>query len=79
MGETMAVDHVFIRQTLKEQGDNADTSLRGKSLQRALGQQVPKTLTPYEWESWYAEHGVPESHKQRETKPKRPWWHFWSD
>ena len=40
-----------------------DNSLRGKSLRRALGKDVPKTLTPYEWEQWYAENGVPEAHK----------------
>ncbi|AQA18219.1 hypothetical protein BST95_08215 [Halioglobus japonicus] len=41
---------------------HADNSLRGKSLQRALGKEIPKTLTPYEWEQWYEENGVPEAH-----------------
>ena len=74
----MAVDHASIRKILKEQDKHADTSLRGKSLQRALGQQVPKTLTPHEWERWYVEHGVPESHKSVKKSAKRPWWRLWS-
>jgi hypothetical protein len=72
------VDDASIRKMLKAQGKHGHTSLRGKSLQRALSEYVPKTLTPHEWESWYAEHGVPESHKEIETKTKRSWWRFWS-
>lgn len=75
----MAVVHASIRAILREQDKNADNSLRGKSLQRAMSQQVPKTLTPHEWERWYAEHGVPESHKGRGTKVKNPWWRFWGN
>ncbi|MFK8047522.1 MAG: hypothetical protein AB8B81_03705 [Halioglobus sp.] len=73
----MAVDHEAIRKILGEQDENADNSLRAKSLQRAMSQQVPKTLTPHEWEQWYAEHGVPESHRAKGTKVKKAWWRFW--
>ena len=55
-----------------------DTSLHAKSLQRALDLEVPKTLTPYEWEQWYAEHGIPQSHKRDEPIPRRNWWRLWA-
>ena len=58
----MAVDHERIRRLLDEKELSTDNSLRAKSLGRAIGGDVPKTLTPYEWEQWYAEHGVPDSH-----------------
>ena len=57
-------------------------SLRSKALQRAAGGQPPRTLTPYEWEQWYAAHGIPESHRRatatrdNPSKEKR-WWQFW--
>jgi hypothetical protein len=35
---------------------------------------VPQTLTPHEWEQWYAQHGIPESHTNRERKPTTSWW-----
>ncbi len=44
--------------------ENSKKSLRDKALERALGGSVPKTLTPWEWEQWYAEHGQPEEHKR---------------
>ena len=47
----MAVDHESIKAILDGKGQNADTSLRAKALQRARSQQVPKTLTAHEWES----------------------------
>ncbi len=58
--------------------ESSDNSLRGKSLQRALNGEAPKTLTPYEWEQWYAEHGVPQSHVDI-GKPvsSKPWWRWW--
>ncbi len=73
----MAVNHRAIRKILGEQGEQGDTSLRAHSMQRALGKQVPKTLTPYEWEQWYAEHGVPETHNKSERASRRRWWQFW--
>ena len=46
-----------------ESSKEIDNSLRGKSMRRAMKKTVPNTLTPYEWEQWYAENGVPEEHK----------------
>ena len=73
----MAVDHSAIRKILGEQDKSADTSLRAHSMQRALKKKVPTTLTPYEWEQWYAEHGVPDSHRENGDRPRRAWWQFW--
>ena len=70
----MAVDHNSISKILGEDGDRADTSLRARSLNRALNLEVPKTLTPHEWEQWYAAHGVPDGHKRKESKLKWNWW-----
>ena len=39
-----------------------DLSLRAASLRRATGRELPRTLTPYEWQQWYDEHGVPSEH-----------------
>jgi hypothetical protein len=58
----MAVNHEKLRLLPDEKEQPTDHSLRGSSLARALSGEVPKTLTPYEWEQWYAEHGVPHSH-----------------
>ncbi|MFT4822795.1 MAG: hypothetical protein ACJAUG_001124 [Halioglobus sp.] len=63
-----------IDRMLSGAGERSDTSLRGKSLQRALGEEVPKTLTPYEWQEWYKLHGVPEGHLQSNKAVKRRWW-----
>jgi hypothetical protein len=52
----------------------ADNSLRGKALAQARGKQPPRTLTPHEWEQWYAENGVPDSHRQSEPVPQVSWW-----
>lgn len=52
------------RQKLDEQIDN---SLRGSAMRRALRKKVPRTLTPYEWEAWYEEHGVPQEHDGLES------------
>lgn len=74
----MAVDHQSIRKIVGEEEAPSDTSLRAQSLHRALQQKVPKTLTPYEWEQWYAEHGVPDGHKTDESGTARRWWRqFW--
>lgn len=54
----------------------ADNSLRGKAIWRALRHQVPKTLTPYEWEAWYAENGVPEAHSRAENELSSRWRKF---
>ena len=56
--------------------ESLDVSLRGQALRRAVQAELPKTLTPYEWEQWYAEHGVPRAHLQAAMKPRKRWWHW---
>lgn len=71
----MAVDHKRIRELFGKKEESADNSLRAKALQRALGGKAPKTLTPHEWEQWYAENGVPTEHLQPLSKATRlSWW-----
>jgi hypothetical protein len=74
MAGLMAVDHDRIAKLLGEEQAISDTSLRAQSLKRATTGKVPKTLTPHEWEQWYAQHGIPESHTNRERKPTTSWW-----
>ena len=38
-----------------------DSSLDAKAYERAMSGKVPRTMTAWEWEQWYAEHGKPES------------------
>jgi len=65
----------LIRELLDEREEPSDTSLRAQSLRRAQSEEPPRTLTPFEWEQWYAEHGVPESHRRGAPPPRRrPWW-----
>lgn len=72
----------LIDKLLEKGADGQDHSLHGKALQRALGKTVPKTLTPWEWEQYYAEHGVPDTHRQGvpgdggEASPTT-WWKRW--
>ncbi len=70
----MAVDHERIAQLLGEEQISSDLSLRGQSLKRATTAAVPKTLTPYEWEQWNAQHGIPESHRREKQSKKVSWW-----
>jgi hypothetical protein len=70
----MPVDHERIEQLLDGDRHRADTSLRAKSLQRALLADVPRTLTPHEWEQWYEQHGVPASHLPVARQRKLTWW-----
>ena len=71
---TSARDRVLA--ALGEEGRRADTSLQAKSLARAIDGTPPKTLTPYEWQQWYKDHGVPASHRP-EAPDRRRWWQFW--
>lgn len=66
--------HAHIARLLDSGQQTADTSLRAKSLARARSAALPTTLTPYEWEQWYAQHGVPASHLQATKRPPAPWW-----
>ncbi len=65
----------LIDELLGEPEPDNDHSLQKQALERATGHQVPTTLTPWEWQEYYAAHGVPESHR---TSPARatakPWW-----
>jgi hypothetical protein len=63
-----------IREILGEKEAEQDNSLRGKSLERATGGQVPKTLTPWEWQQWYAEHGRPPEHRPQSAGRRSSWW-----
>ena len=63
-----------IRELLGEKEAGQDNSLRGKALERATGGDVPKTLTPWEWQQWYAEHGQPAEHRQQSPRRRNPWW-----
>ena len=67
-----------IRELLGEKEEASDLSLRGNALRRATQNKVPTTLTPHEWEQWYAKHGVPASHQQGKKEKKKRWWHWWS-
>jgi hypothetical protein len=73
--QKMTLAHNLKHAVQGNQGGRADNSLRGKSLQRALGGKPPKTLTPHEWELWYAQHGIPDEHLQPlpATTPSK-WW-----
>ncbi len=52
-----------IREIIDGPGEAADTSLRRQAEQHAHEGYVPRTLTPHEWEAWYAEHGIPPDHR----------------
>ena len=73
----MTTDYRRTAAQLDQADKQTDTSLRGKSLARALGDKVPTTLTPHEWEQWYAEHGVPASHRVTSRPGGKAWWQFW--
>lgn len=74
----MTTHNAKIAAILATNEQRSDNSLRGKSLQRALHGDLPKTLTAYEWEQWYAEHGVPSSHINiSEPQGRKPWWRWW--
>jgi hypothetical protein len=61
-----------IREILDGPGDYGDTSLNSQALRHTAPGYVPRTLTPHEWEAWYAQHGVPEAHRPRH--PPRGFW-----
>jgi len=62
------------RKTACGKDQQQDNSLQGKALQRACEDVTPRTLTPYEWEQWYAEHGIPESHRAPPSPSLKPSW-----
>jgi len=70
----MAVDHKRIKELLGETEPSADTSLQSYSLRRATQKLPPRTLTPFEWEQWYSENGVPASHKSSKAPAVESFW-----
>ena len=56
----------LIEKLLNEREASSDHSLQSQALERATGDKVPRTLTPWEWEEWYAAHGVPDEHKAKD-------------
>lgn len=62
------------KSSARREGERRDNSLRGKSLERALQSNVPRTLTPYEWQEWYEQHGVPCDHLQPGAPDPRGFW-----
>ncbi|MFO7552928.1 MAG: hypothetical protein R6W80_16095 [Haliea sp.] len=73
------VREVLNRPSPDDKGGAADgkpegnTSLQAHALEHTDPDYIPKTLTPHEWEQWYAEHGVPESHRRsRKPEPAAP-------
>lgn len=53
----------LIRDILGDDAQTTDNSLQGKAFSRATSNVIPKTMTPWEWEEWYAMHGKPEHFK----------------
>jgi hypothetical protein len=67
-----------IRQILNEAEEAKDVSLRGHALKRATERDVPRTLTAWEWEQWYAENDKPKAHQSGPKAASRsPWWQRW--
>ena len=50
-----------------------DRSLRGQALRRADQEAIPRTLTAWEWEAYYREHGQPEAHTNVIETPRVGW------
>lgn len=57
----------MIREIVDGPGESADTSLQRQAERHIDEAYVPRTLTPHEWEQWYATHGVPEGHRRGDT------------
>ena len=63
---------------MEHQDERGDHSLRQLAWERARGETVPRTLTAWEWEEWYARHGVPQSHRVTDPAlPAVPRWRQW--
>ena len=58
----MARKQDLIDELLGESEPVIDRSLRGEALRRADQGKPPRTMTAWEWEAYYREHGRPESH-----------------
>jgi len=59
----------LIREALEHHGEASrgeqepEVSLRDQSLKHTREDYVPRTLTPFEWEAYYRDHGVPAGHR----------------
>ncbi|WP_439102363.1 hypothetical protein [Congregibacter sp.] len=47
----------LIENVLNDNSRRTDNSLRAKALRRAMSGATPRTMTPWEWEEWYAANG----------------------
>ena len=47
----------IIENVLGDHSRPTDNSLQAKAMRRALSGATPRTLTPWEWEEWYAAQG----------------------
>jgi hypothetical protein len=63
----------LVSRILDEKPERADTSLRAQAWRRARGEEPPRTMTPWEWEQWYAEHGRPEDQQKEPAAPRSGW------
>ena len=73
----MARHQQLIDKLLDQNGQHSDHSLRAKALNRALSGKVPRTLTPWEWQDWIEQNGVPDWPDDEAPGPKKPWWRRW--
>ena len=62
-----------IREILGEQEPEKDHSLRAQAMERAAEDGVPRTMTPWEWEQWYASHGMPDQHRVKPESSRSLW------
>ena len=71
----------LIREALERDSKKSDqeeeapkASLQDISLEHTEPDYLPRTLTPFEWEEFYEEHGVPPEHRRHapsKTKEKK--------
>ncbi|EAQ97252.1 hypothetical protein [Congregibacter litoralis] len=47
----------LIENVLNDNSRPTDNSLRARAFRRAMSGATPRTMTPWEWEEWYAAHG----------------------
>lgn len=62
-----------IRRILGEEEEAPrDHSLRSHAIRRAMDAETPRTLTPWEWQEWYEQHGKPNT--MNPEPRRRRWW-----
>lgn len=70
----MARQQDLIDELVGEPEQAIDRSLRGQALRRADQAELPRTLTAWEWEAYYLEHGQPEAHASAQEIGTAGWW-----